>query len=190
MTAAIRGANRSGRRLEEMVADLLEERDYQRILPSVRGFPARELEQPIYTRQYESGKDIYGKRRRVDFILYHPRLWERCLVIQCKWQPQKGVARRNIRSRYSPVPSTSSTRSSFWTETAILQGQSNRWKDRPGKDDYARSSGSPISPALPREEDSRITLYIIPFWRSVHAVGIHNVLFSAHFCAVFCAVYG
>ena len=83
------GANRSGGRLEDFVHDILDERSYM-FVPSVRFFPTREMEQPIFTRQLEIGKDIYGKNRRVDFILYHPRLWEDCLVIQCKWQASRG----------------------------------------------------------------------------------------------------
>ena len=83
------GANRSGRRLEDFVADVLNEREYL-LVPPVRFFPARELEQPIYTRQCEIGKDIYGKKRRVDAILYHPHLYPECLVIQCKWQASSG----------------------------------------------------------------------------------------------------
>ena len=83
------GANRSGGRLEDFVADVLDERGY-RFIPRERFFPVRELEQPIFTRQYEVGKDIYGKKRRVDAILYHPRLWPECLVIQSKWQASRG----------------------------------------------------------------------------------------------------
>ena len=83
------GANRSGRRLEDFVADVLNEREYL-LVPPVRFFPARELEQPIYTRQCEIGQDLYGKKRRVDAILYHPRLYSKCLVIQCKWQASGG----------------------------------------------------------------------------------------------------
>ena len=83
------GANRSGRRLEAFVADILDERQY-RFVPPVRFFPARAMVQPIYTRQYEIGKDIYGKNRRVDVILYHPRLWPESLVIQSKWQASRG----------------------------------------------------------------------------------------------------
>ena len=68
---------------------MLNEREYL-LVPPLRFFPARELEQPIYTRQCEIGKDIYGKKRRVDAILYHPRLYPECLVIQCKWQASGG----------------------------------------------------------------------------------------------------
>lgn len=85
----VTGGNRSGKRLEDFAADILDEHGYKYVLP-VRFFPMRELDQPIYTRQCEIGKDIYGKRRRVDLILYHPRLWEDCLVIQCKWQASSG----------------------------------------------------------------------------------------------------
>ena len=83
------GANRSGGRLEDFVSDILDERNYL-FVPPVRFFPCRELEQPVCTRQYETGKDIYGKKRRVDAILYHPRLWPDCLVIQSKWQASRG----------------------------------------------------------------------------------------------------
>ena len=75
--------------MENITADVLDERQYE-FVPPIQFFPARELEQPIYTRQYEIGKDIYGKRRRVDLILYHPRLWKDCLTIQCKWQASAG----------------------------------------------------------------------------------------------------
>ena len=68
--------------------DLLDE-EYQFV--SARLFPAlQELRQPIFSRQYYVGKDIYEKKRRVDFILYHPQRWVNCLVIQCKWQSSPG----------------------------------------------------------------------------------------------------
>ena len=86
----VKGAKRSGDRLEDFVADILDERGYKFVPPS-RFFPAQALEQRIYTRQLEIGKDIYGKKRRVDAILYHPRVWPECLVIQCKWQARSGT---------------------------------------------------------------------------------------------------
>ena len=85
----VKGAKRAGDRLEDFVADILDERSY-RFVPPTRFYPARVLEQPIYTRQFEVGKDIYGKRRRVDAILYHPRLHPNCLVVQSKWQSRSG----------------------------------------------------------------------------------------------------
>ena len=54
-------ANRSGRRLEEFIADVLNERGYL-FVPPIRFFPARELAQPIYTRQCEIGKEISTAR--------------------------------------------------------------------------------------------------------------------------------
>ena len=81
-------ANRSGRRLERAVGDLLSE-DYELVSPS-RFFALRTLSQPIFAEQCAVGEDIYGKSRRVDFILYHPRRWADCLVIQCKWQASSG----------------------------------------------------------------------------------------------------
>ncbi len=82
-------ANKSGKRLERFVSEILDERDYLKV-EAIRFNPMRELEQPIYAQQYEIGKDIYGKNRRVDVILYHPRLYPDCMVIQCKWQASRG----------------------------------------------------------------------------------------------------
>ena len=53
-------------------------------------FALRDMNQPIYARQCHTGRDLYGKRRRVDFILYHPQKWPDSLVIQCKWQASSG----------------------------------------------------------------------------------------------------
>ena len=71
------------------VSKILDDRDYSEVDP-LRFHPMREFEQPIYAKKYEIGQDVYGKRRRVDFILYHPRLYPYCLVIQCKWQSSSG----------------------------------------------------------------------------------------------------
>ena len=48
------------------------------------------MEQAIYTEHCEVGRDIYGKTRKVDFLIYHPRKWNQCLAIQCKWQKAGG----------------------------------------------------------------------------------------------------
>ncbi len=74
--------------LENAVNDLLSE-EYQRVSPS-RFFAIRALRQPIFAEQCSIGRDIYGKNRRVDFIIYHPQRWADCLVIQCKWQASSG----------------------------------------------------------------------------------------------------
>lgn len=87
MTSGSR-ANRRGRSLEQWISSLLAD-EYQLVSPG-RFFALRELRQPIYTEQCIIGRDIYGKQRRVDFILYHPQRWPECLVIQCKWQASRG----------------------------------------------------------------------------------------------------
>ena len=82
-------ANLAGKRLEKFAAEILIERGYTEV-ESIRFIPMRELEQPIFARQFEIGKDVYGKKRKVDLILYHPRLHRGCLAIQCKWQASRG----------------------------------------------------------------------------------------------------
>jgi len=81
-------ANRRGRTLENVINDLLSE-EYEQVSPA-RFFALRELRQSIFAEQCSIGRDIYGKQRRVDFILYHPQRWIDCLVIQCKWQASPG----------------------------------------------------------------------------------------------------
>ena len=82
-------ANKSGRRLETFVSEILTERGYEQV--EARAFSAMcIMEQPIFSTQFETGQDIYGKRRRVDIILYHPRVYPNCMVIQCKWQASSG----------------------------------------------------------------------------------------------------
>ena len=87
MTSGSR-ANKRGRLLEKAVDGLMSD-EYERVTPS-RFFSLRVLRQPIFAPQCFIGRDVYGKRRRVDFILYHPRRWPECLVIQCKWQASSG----------------------------------------------------------------------------------------------------
>lgn len=80
--------NRRGRTLERYVRELLNE-EYQSV-SAERFFALRSLQQPIFAEQVETGTCIYGKRRIVDFALYHPQRWPNCLVIQCKWQTSSG----------------------------------------------------------------------------------------------------
>ena len=81
-------ANRRGRTLENAINDLLSE-EYVQVAAS-RFFALRYMRQPIFAEQFQIGQDVYGKNRRVDFILYHPQRLPNCLVIQCKWQASSG----------------------------------------------------------------------------------------------------
>lgn len=82
-------ANNAGKRLESFVAQHLDQRNY-RYVKRDRFDLEKVLKEPIYTTQYEVGKSIYGKKRRVDLFLYHPVLHPSCLCIQCKWQSSSG----------------------------------------------------------------------------------------------------
>ena len=83
-------ANRTGSQLEQSVDDLIRQAGYKPVLDRSLFFAMQVLRQPIYAGQVESGTDVYGKRRRVDFILYHPQKWPDSLIIQCKWQAVSG----------------------------------------------------------------------------------------------------
>ena len=83
--------NRTGSTLEQSVEALIEQAGYDLVPSAPLFFALRDMEQAIYASQCETGRDIYGIRRRVDFILYHPRKWPESLVIQCKWQASGGT---------------------------------------------------------------------------------------------------
>lgn len=85
-----RRAVRRGRQLERFVAEELEDVGYELIWPSMLIFPMRDMGQPVYAQQVEVGRDIYGKVRKVDFLLFHPYRHPNGLVIQCKWQASSG----------------------------------------------------------------------------------------------------
>lgn len=82
-------ANKRGKYLQLSVANLLLEGDYEEV-EARRFFAMLYMDQPIFAQECPIGKDIYGKNRRVDIILYHPLRWKECLVIQCKWQASRG----------------------------------------------------------------------------------------------------
>jgi hypothetical protein len=81
-------ANNRGRMFERAVGELLEE-TYQKV-SAKKFFPMIPIGQPIFASQCQATTDVYGKKRRVDYILFHPRRWQSCLVIQCKWQASSG----------------------------------------------------------------------------------------------------
>ena len=90
MTTGGARANRRGRQLERFVAEELDDLGYETIWPSSLIFAMRDMEQPVYAQQVETGRDIYSKVRRIDFLLFHPRKYPNGLVIQCKWQASSG----------------------------------------------------------------------------------------------------
>ena len=83
-------ANQSGKRLENYVAEVLDDLEYSMVLPKNFFDLKSRVENPIYARQCYVGTSIYNRRRRVDIILHHPEKWVDCLVIQCKWQAKSG----------------------------------------------------------------------------------------------------
>ena len=83
-------ANRAGKQLAEFVDNLLQDYGYVKV-SQARFFALCSLRQPIYARECNVGKTLYGGVRRVDFILYHPVKWSDCLVIECKWQSSSGT---------------------------------------------------------------------------------------------------
>lgn len=91
MTQATSGsrANYTGTILQTFIEERLVERGYTYV-DSKHFQPSIYLKQPTYSREFNIGKGIYGKKLRCDFILYHPQKHMDGLVIEAKWQQEKG----------------------------------------------------------------------------------------------------
>lgn len=82
-------ANQTGSNLEGFIRSQLKRAGYDQVEP--RHFKAAQcLHQPIFAEQYLCGKDIYGKPRKCDFILFRPAREQPNLIIECKWQQPSG----------------------------------------------------------------------------------------------------
>ena len=90
-----RRANITGGSLEDFISNLIEQAGYEYALSDLFA-PLKCMEQPIYTKQYNVGHDIFGKDRKCDFILYHPRKYPNCLVIESKWQQSRGSVEEKL----------------------------------------------------------------------------------------------
>lgn len=76
-------ANRTGKSHEIFIDGWLDDLGYTEVSQQ-NFFNLRCLNQPIYAYQCWTGRSIYNKKRKVDFILYHPVRWTDALVIQSK----------------------------------------------------------------------------------------------------------
>ena len=85
-------AQQSGKRLENYAAEVLDDLGYSQVQSKLFFDLKNHAENAIYARQCFAGTSLSGRRRRVNIILYHPKKWADCLVIQCKWQSEKGTA--------------------------------------------------------------------------------------------------
>ena len=63
-------ANQSGKRLENYVAEVLDDLKYSSVRPKNFFDLKSRVENPIYARQCYVGTSIYNRRRRVDIILH------------------------------------------------------------------------------------------------------------------------
>ena len=78
-----------GNKLENFIEHTLSELGYKFIEKS-KFFPGIYLQQPIYSKQVYVCRSIYDTAIYCDFILYHPKKHERCLIIESKWQQTRG----------------------------------------------------------------------------------------------------
>lgn len=82
-------ANFTGNQLEQHIHQVLDRADYLLVERS-RFRAAMYLGQPIFTCQFQLGESIYGTELNVDFTIFHPEKWPKCLVIEAKWQQESG----------------------------------------------------------------------------------------------------
>jgi hypothetical protein len=100
-------ANYTGNTLEQFVEHRLVKSGYAFVRPN-QFVPAAYIRQPIYTRRFHAGTNIYGTSIFCDFAVYHPTKWPNCLIIEAKWQQVVGSVDEkypylvlNIQSQYA-----------------------------------------------------------------------------------------
>lgn len=86
-----RTANATGNRAEEAVRQILLSQGYEFIKDHDFFALHQVSKQSLFTAQAVVGENIYGKGRKADFVVYHPRKWPACLVIESKWQASTGT---------------------------------------------------------------------------------------------------
>lgn len=81
-------ANKTGGKLENTIESTLT--NYTKINKKQFLTVCLKAKIPIYSRQMYIGDSIYNTKLYCDFILYHPKKYPQCLVIESKWQQTSG----------------------------------------------------------------------------------------------------
>lgn len=85
-----RQANITGGNFEGFISGVIERAGYHLVDDPTMFESLKSKGQPIYAKQYHIGKNLYGKNRKCDFVLYHPTKHPDDLVIESKWQQETG----------------------------------------------------------------------------------------------------
>jgi hypothetical protein len=82
--------NVNSTQLLNIVSAQLDRAGYQQV-EGARFRAASYLQQPIYASQFHLGESIYQTDWFVDFVLFHPKKWPKGLIIEARWQQEKGT---------------------------------------------------------------------------------------------------
>lgn len=85
----------TGQEYEKAISKELTHMGYTEV-PPLKFKATTQESKPTFARQFHAGKTIYGRRWRIDFMLYHPQLWPDCLGIESKFQVVNGTASEKI----------------------------------------------------------------------------------------------
>ena len=108
-------ANKTGSNLEDFISGLIEQAGYQRI-DALLFVSMKAMEQGIYAKQFHVGRDLYGRDRKCDFILYHPSKHPHCFIIESKWQQSSGSVEEKLPFLVQTI------RQSGYTTSIVLDG--------------------------------------------------------------------
>ena len=81
-------ANKTGKKLENTIESTLI--NYRKVDKKQFLTECVKAKTSIYSRQVHIGFSIYNTKLFCDFILYHPKKYPHCLVIESKWQQTSG----------------------------------------------------------------------------------------------------
>ncbi|MBI4009572.1 MAG: hypothetical protein HY361_00045 [Candidatus Aenigmarchaeota archaeon] len=82
-------ANYTGDKLQKFIFNNLVEKGYT-LIDRKKFDSSKYLEQPIFATEYTVGKSIYETKIDCDFIIFHPKKFPNCLIIESKWQESTG----------------------------------------------------------------------------------------------------
>lgn len=85
-------ANQTGNNLEVFVENILKQHEYtefwnhkKQLYENIRSVGGKQ-----YAKQVPIGTTIYGSNRKCDFMVFNNEVFEKGLVIECKWQQSAG----------------------------------------------------------------------------------------------------
>ena len=98
--------SKNGYKYENRIEEVLLSCGYVKI-PAKTFTEGTKLSKPVFSRQVKAGSTVFKRQWRIDFLLYHPKRWPKCLGIESKYQGTTGTAEDKIVKTCKDIESNS-----------------------------------------------------------------------------------